>query len=118
MLFPLPNQVDEIWGIVAKGTLDGRLGSAAKVATDIGDGKPERLVCIYTEDFSDVKDVKRVLKEMRRLGLVSSEKGAKWIYYKMDAYTYLGITSDNVYKLKASKYSSKEMLPEIDNETI
>lgn len=118
MLFPLPHQVDEFWGIVAKGTLDGRLGSAAKVATDAGDGKPERLICIYTEDFSDVKDVKRVLREMRRLGLVSSEKGAKWIYYKIDAYTYLGITSDNDYKLKASKYSSKDMLPAIDYETM
>jgi hypothetical protein len=116
MLFPMPHQVDEIWAIVAKGTLDGRLGSAAKVATDASDGKPERLICIYTEDFSDVKDVKRVLKEMRRLGLVSSEKGAKWIYYKIDAYTYLGITSDNDYKLKASKYSSRDLLPAIEYE--
>ena len=114
MLFPMPHQVDEIWAMVAKGTLDGRLGSAAKVATDAGDGKPERLICIYTEDFSDVKDVERVLKEMRRLGLVSSEKGAKWIYYKIDAYTYLGITSDNEYKLKASKYSSRDVFPAID----
>lgn len=118
MLFPMPHQVDEIWAIVAKGTLDGRLGSASKVATDAGDGKPERLICIYTDDFSDFKDVKRVLKEMRRLGLVSSEKGAKWIYYKIDAYTYLGITSDNDYNLKASKYSSRDVLPAIENELI
>lgn len=118
MLFPTPKKVDEIWATVARGTLEGRLGSTAKVATDAGDGKPERLICVYTEDFSDVKDVRRVLKEMRRLGLVSSEKGAKWIYYKIDAYTYLGITSENDYKLKASKYSSKEMLPEIDHELL
>lgn len=116
MLFPRPQQVDDIWAVVAKGTLEGRLGSAAKVATDAGDGKPERLICIYTEDFSNVRDVKRVLKEIRRLGLVSSEKGAKPIYYKTDAYTYLGITSDNDYKLKASKYSSRDMLTELDKE--
>ena len=118
MLFPMPQRVDEIWAVVAKGTLEGRLGSAAKVATDAGDGKPERLICIYTEDFSDIRDVMRVLKEMRRLGLVSSEKGAKPIYYKTDAYTYLGITSDNDYKLKASKYCSRDLLTEMDKEPL
>jgi Domain of unknown function (DUF1917) len=117
MLFPMPDDVDRVWAIVAKGTLEGRLGSAAKVATaDADDGKPERLICVYTDDFTDVKDVKRVLKEMRKLNVVSTQQGAKWIYYKIDAYTYLGINSDNEYKLKASKYCSKDMLPEIDFE--
>ena len=113
MLFPMPNEVDEIWAIVAKGTLEGRLGSQAKVATDASDGKPERLICVYTEDFTDVKDVKRVLKEMNRLGLVAKGRTARCIYYKTDAYTYLDIRGNNEYKLRASKYSSKDMLPEI-----
>jgi hypothetical protein len=117
MLFPMPDDVDRVWAIVAKGTLEGRLGSAAKVATaDADDGKPERLICVYTEDFTEVKDVKRVLQEMRKLNLVSTQQGAKWIYYKIDAYTYLGINSHNEYKLTASKYCSKDMLPEIDFE--
>lgn len=117
MLFPMPDDVDRVWAIVAKGTLEGRLGSAAKVATaDSDDGKPARLICVYTEDFTDVKDVKQVLKEMRRLNLVGIEQGAKWVYYKCDAYTYLGINSNNDYKLKASKYCSNEMLSEIDFE--
>ena len=32
------------------------------------------------------------------------------IYYKCDAYTYLGINSGNDYKLRASLYSSEEIL--------
>ena len=113
MLFPMPNEVDKVWATVAKGTLEGRLGSAAKVATDASDGK-DRLVRVYTEDFTDVQDVKRVLKEMRRLGLV----GGRGIYYKTDAYTYLDIRGDNEYKLRASKYSSKDMLQQIDGDDI
>ena len=50
----------------------------------------------------------RVVKELKRLNLIS-EKG---IYYKCDAYTYLEINSGNEYKLKASMYSSKDLLKE------
>jgi hypothetical protein len=107
MLFPFSNIVDETWRKVAKATLEGTLGCAAKVATDDGSGSL-RLICVYTEDFADEEDVRRVVKKMQELDLIKSEQG---IYYKCDAYTYLNIMSGNEYKLKASMYSSKEMLP-------
>jgi Domain of unknown function (DUF1917) len=116
MLFPLPHDVDAVWKQIAQGTLEGRLGCAAKVATDDGnDAKPERLICIYTEDFSDKDDIMRVLRELKRLGLVreGQDKFKGVIYYKCDAYTYLDITSDNEYKLKASMYNSRDMFAEM-----
>ena len=106
MLFPYANNVNETWRKVATGTLEGTLGCAAKVATDDGSGG-QRLICIYTEDFTDGKDVRRVLDRMQELGLIRAEQG---IYYKCDAYTYLNIMSGNEYRLKASMYSSKEMM--------
>jgi general stress protein YciG len=106
MLFPSANMVDDIWRKVAKATLEGTLGYAAKVATDDGSDR-QRLICVYTEDFTDEKDVRRVLDKMQELNLIKGEQG---IYYKCDAYTYLDIMSGNDYKLQASMYSSKEML--------
>lgn len=38
-----------------------------------------RLICIYTDDFSDKEDVMRVVRKMKELGLVP---GSKPIYYK------------------------------------
>ncbi len=105
MLFPSTQYVDDNWHKVAKATLAGTLGCAAKVATDDGSGAP-RLICVYTEDFTNEADVKRVLAKMEELRLIRAEQG---IYYKCDAYTYLNIMSGNDYKLKASMYSSKDM---------
>ena len=107
MLFTLPKDVDAVWSKVCRGTVEGRLGCSAKVATDDGnDQKPERLVCVYTDDFSDKDDVKRVLAEMKEMGLVKNDKA---IYYKCDAYTYLDIISGNDYKIKASMYDSRDV---------
>jgi Domain of unknown function (DUF1917) len=111
MLFPSPTNVDEVWAKVARATLNEELGNAAKVATAGGDDRSERsrLICVYTDDFSDQKDVKRVLRKLKEMRLVGDEQG---IYYKCDAYTYLEIMNGNEYKLKASLYGSKEMLKE------
>ena len=116
MLFPMAEDVDRIWALVATATADGELGHAAKVATDDGSGNQgSRLICIYTEDFSDKEDVKRVLRRLVGMGLVSG-KGPmgeeRGIYYKADAFTHLGIDSKNEWGLKASLFSSKDMLAE------
>lgn len=109
MLFPSPSHVDEVWAKVARATVAGELGVAAKVATSGDDERSEktRLVCVYTDDFSNKEDVKRVLKKLRDLKLIGGDQG---IFYKCDAYTYLDIMNGNQYKLKASMYGSKEML--------
>lgn len=116
MLFPMAENVNRIWSLVATATAAGELGHAAKVATDegLGNAKP-RLICIYTEDFSDKEDVTRVLKRLVEMGLVK-EKGPmgeeRGIYYKADAFTHLGIDSKNDWGLKASLFSSRDVLAE------
>ncbi|MCJ1310056.1 hypothetical protein MMC25_003717 [Agyrium rufum] len=134
-------EIDRVWKIVVEGTVEGTLGIAAKVATkmpDLDDRDDENvdmdmdgenrngnvrrrrrvrsdssLICVYTKDFSDLQDVKRVLDGLIVLGLVSplsADGRQRGIFYKCDAYTHLGIESNNNYGLKASLYSSRDML--------
>lgn len=86
MLFPTPEDVNDVWRLVADATVSGQLGSGAKVATDsgLGDGRP-RLVCVYTEEFFNDDDVKRVLKKLAVMGLANQKEAAgapRGIYYK------------------------------------
>lgn len=126
MFFPPVQDVDRIWRIVADATWAGKLGIASKVATYDEDEDPARatarLICVYTADFTDESDVTRVLLALCDLGLVDDggknndedpdpNRGvAKVIYYKCDAYTHLDLTSGNEFRLKASMYSSRDML--------
>ena len=116
MLFPMADDVNRFWSLVATATAAGELGHAAKVAADDGSGNASaRLICVYTEDFSDKEDVKRVLGRLVDMGLVT-RKGPmgedRGIYYKADAFTNLGIDSKNEWGLKASLFSSKDVLAE------
>ncbi|KAI9816495.1 MAG: hypothetical protein M1827_001627 [Pycnora praestabilis] len=108
MLFPMPPHVPRIWSLIAHAVSTNDLGIAAKVATDEGKGdRLPRLICVYTKDFNDVKDVRRVVRKLVDMGVV--ERGMS-VYYKCDAYTHLGISSGNEYGLKASLYASKDVL--------
>ncbi|XHG09604.1 hypothetical protein AWENTII_012651 [Aspergillus wentii] len=107
MLFPTADRVDRYWGLIAEATIKGGLGIAAKVATDDGEGKA-RLIAVYTYDTADKEDVKRVLMKLVEFGLVN--EGERPIYYKSDAFTYLEILGNNSYGLKASMFSSKDVL--------
>ena len=110
MLFRAPADINRIWALVATAVASGELGHAAKVASDDGSGDSKsRLICIYSEDFSDREDVKRVLLALRRMGLVTGDRG---IYYKTDAFTWLEINGGNQWGLKASLYASKDVLKE------
>ncbi|CAK1367071.1 UPF0696 protein [Cercospora beticola] len=107
MLFPGVANLEQYWCTVATATVEGRLGPTSKSAV-LNPGNSDTLICVYTYDFSDRDDVERVLKALVDVGLCSAE--GKPIYYKCDAYTYLGITSKNEYKLRASLYSSRDIL--------
>lgn len=115
LLFPTADQVGRYWSLVATATAAGELGHAAKVATDDGSGNAaSRLICVYTEDFSDKGDVRRVLERLAGMGLAGRAAGPmgeeRGIYYKADAFTYLGIESRNEWGLKASLFFSKDVL--------
>ncbi|KAJ8125500.1 hypothetical protein O1611_g8138 [Lasiodiplodia mahajangana] len=108
MLFCTVFEVNDVWEIIAKATVKGELGIAAKVAPRIeGDQRRrERLICVYTADFSNIPDVTRVARGLKELGLVRR----KPLYYKPDAYTYLGIASNNTWGIKASIYDTRSLL--------
>jgi hypothetical protein len=109
MLFCPPAEVNDVWDIVAKATANNELGIAAKVAPRPvdEDSRKDRLICVYTADFADKADVGRVLQRLRELRLV--EIRGRPIYYKPDAYTYIGISSGNPWGLKASIYKSSDI---------
>ena len=87
LVFVHERDADEMWAKIKKATGEGKLGSSAKVAT----AKPSRLgepnkrvICVYTYDWTDEKDVKRVREELRKLGITSK------IAYKTDEDTLSG----------------------------
>ncbi|KAK3335282.1 hypothetical protein B0T19DRAFT_4045 [Cercophora scortea] len=107
-----PTTLPPIWHRIAEAVSANLLGIGAKVSTkrfenSCSSGVPdERVICVYTKDFTDVEDVKRVLLALAELGVV----GKAGIKYKCDAYTYLGIYSKRSgvgwSGLKASLYDS------------
>lgn len=81
MLFCTVLQVNEIWEVVAKATANNELGIAAKVAPrSTTDKRTDRLICVYTADFSDTNDVRRVAEKLKQLKLIQSD--GRPLYYK------------------------------------
>ncbi|KAJ5289071.1 hypothetical protein N7478_002101 [Penicillium angulare] len=105
MLFPSVQMVDSTWKTIVKALDKGDVCADAKVATNDGSDQ-SRLICVYTEDFGDKDDVKRVLQMLAREQLFNPRE--RPIYYKADAYTLLEINAKNRWQLKASMYSSKD----------
>jgi hypothetical protein len=107
MLFPMSDDLPLVWRLVAEATAAGKLGPVSKVGTwEPTHATKPTVICVYTKDFSDLTDVKRVLSNLIELNIVSK---ATKISYKCDAYTHLGIMSENLLKLRASLYSSEEI---------
>lgn len=76
MLFPSPAQVNTVWAAVARATAEGELGCAAKVSTAPDEASKlgrARLICIYTVDFADMEDLRRILRNLTNMGLVSGK---------------------------------------------
>jgi hypothetical protein len=82
LIFCDPGEVNSVWNVVARATANGELGIAAKVAPRPEDGSfaKDRVVCVYTEDFQNKRDVGRVVQKLRELRLV--EARGKTLYYK------------------------------------
>lgn len=88
LLFVPLAKIDDVWSIIKFATESGRLGSSSKVAT--GKDNPNardrsiKVICVYTYDHEDEKDVMRVRGELRRLGFDNK------IPYKTDEATLSG----------------------------
>jgi len=88
LVFVSHKYVDTVWAQIKQSTEAGRLGPAAKVATARPNSNARdprsRVICVYTYDWKDEADVKRVREELRRLGIIQK------IPYKADADTQAG----------------------------
>jgi hypothetical protein len=88
LLFVPAAQIDAVWAKIKLATEEGRLGSSAKVATarpNPNATNPDtKVTCIYTYDWTDEADVRRIRQELRQLGITSK------IPYKADQDTYAG----------------------------
>jgi len=88
LVFVNCKNIDEVWEKIKKATKEGKLGNNAKVATSITNPyatEPhKKVICVYTYDSTDEKDVKRIRDELRRLGITDK------IPYKTDEDTRNG----------------------------
>jgi hypothetical protein len=83
LLFMPAAHVDEVWEKVRAATEEGLLGGSSKVST----ARPNhylrstgtRVICVYTYDWTDEADVRRVRARLRDLGFVAR------LSYKADA---------------------------------
>ena len=88
LVFVSVEDVDGVWVKIREAVEKGSLGNQAKVAT----AKPNpnaaddlrRVICVYTYDCEDIKDVRRIREELRCLGIVDR------IPYKSDEDTVAG----------------------------
>lgn len=86
IIYPAPEHCNDVWSKVARATVNGELGIAAKISPREEPDR-QRLVCIYTRDFNDKDDVARVLKRLKELDLVRQ----KQICYKTGECTMLAV---------------------------
>lgn len=93
LIFVPNDKIDEIWMTIKKATENGLLVKASKVATS----KPnpnaptskDKVICVYTYDCEDKKDVMRIRDGLRKIGFISK------IPYKTDK-----ATLENKYSVK------------------
>lgn len=79
-------KIDDAWLTIARATFDRTLGRGAKVSTREKDNK-RHVICVYTSNYLDLEDVKRVRGLLRNMGF------AEQLCYKPDIYTYLNVYS-------------------------
>ncbi|MDP3024500.1 MAG: DUF1917 domain-containing protein [candidate division Zixibacteria bacterium] len=101
LVFVESENVDKVWAKIQKAVEEGKLGGSAKVATAKSNslaGKSKvKVICVYTYDWADEKDVKRIREELRKLCIKNK------IPYKTDEDTLSGKYKRTGYK-KISKY--------------
>lgn len=90
--------IDDAWKLIAKGCFEHTLGADAKVSTaSEASSEVRHVICVYTRNYLDVEDVKRVRGLLRDMGF------AERLCYKPDIYTYLNIYSGTT-KLSPCRY--------------
>lgn len=88
LIFCPTTEVDPTWDLIRQATEGGLLGFASKVSTahpgTIGHTSETRIICVYTYDYEDTTDVRRIRSALRDLGITQK------IPYKADEDTLQG----------------------------
>ena len=102
----LGDPVDRAWEKIARATVEGKLGTHAKVTPcqdqegreDMYEGN--HVISVYIKDFTDKAEMLRVEKALRSLGITEIMK------FKPCIFSFLGIYSNNEWKVKPTFYTS------------
>lgn len=99
LIFVPLDEVDKVWAKIKQATEEGKLGKASKVATAFESGydSNQKVICVYTYDWTDTEDVRRIRAELRELGITRK------IPYKSDKQTLSGEYQATGHK-RISKY--------------
>jgi Basophilic leukemia-expressed protein Bles03 len=89
LVFVPAGRIDWWWEQIRLATEQGRLGISAKAATarvsELAVSPRMKLICVYTRNWQDRDDVRRVLRQLRDLGV-------SWrLSYKTDEATLSGV---------------------------
>ncbi len=90
LIFESPDKIDDTWNKVKDATDKKLLGISSKVSTKRQTKEykgSQYVICVYTKDFRDKEDIKQVLQELRKIGILNK------LYYKTDSTTIEGIYS-------------------------
>ena len=82
MIFGAIDRLDMLWPHLKTAMHQRKLGTSMKSSTSQDDG----LICVYTTDWRDVDDIRRVLVTLRELGIIEK------IFYKSDEQTLMGMS--------------------------
>ncbi len=101
LIFVSNHNIDNTWIKIKTAVEQGKLGTMAKVATAKKNpdarNSNSKVVCVYTYDWDDERDVKRIREALRNIGI------ARKISYKADGDTEQGRYYTNGNE-KISKY--------------
>ncbi|KAJ3219126.1 hypothetical protein HDU67_002459 [Dinochytrium kinnereticum] len=105
VLFEDRSHIDAIWAKVAKAVVKGELGESAKVSTVRTLAYPNEMhvICVYVDDFTDVREVRRVFEKLKELGLDTKS-------FKINYFTQLKLYSGNSYGLSPSLYTATSIM--------
>ncbi|MBI4262107.1 DUF1917 domain-containing protein [Candidatus Uhrbacteria bacterium] len=98
LIFVGGHNLSRIWRRIRSATEEGKLGGLAKASKHGSRAQSPNngVICVYTYDWKDIHDVKRIREELRKIGIIRK------ISYKTDEDTERG-----VYRANSSEDISK-----------
>lgn len=73
LIFVSPERLDAVWRKIKNATENGKLGNESKTATakpnSLAGKSRQKVICVYTYDWTDEEDVKRIREELRKLDI-------------------------------------------------